>query len=126
MSPQRLPRVMASVAAACALAAGLGHAALAQGAATRKAGQRGLPAQTAPDRTGSVARTQDQFGPPAPLVAEDDAALAFYYLPNAPRTKVRACGETWRAKKMAGEAGDESWRDFAAKCLVAAEAPTSP
>ncbi len=109
-----------------ALAAGAAHAASAETAAIKRGAHRGQPSQTAPDRTGSIARAPNTFGPPAPLVAEDETSLVLYYLPDAPRSRVRACGERWRAKRLAGETGDENWRDFAAKCLVAVEGSVAP
>ena len=122
---------LAASAAFCVLAGSLLTTASAQQgtAVPRKPARRSQPphaVQAAPDRTGSIARPADSFGPPAPLSPADDGSLAFYYLPDAPRSRMRACGETWRAKRLAGETGDEDWRDFATKCLVAAEAPPSP
>ena len=34
------------------------------------------------------------------------------------------CGMTWQGKKMSGEAGDETWREFATVCLAAKDATT--
>ncbi|MTV32249.1 hypothetical protein GJ654_14765 [Rhodoblastus acidophilus] len=48
----------------------------------------------------------------------DVQSLQPYNLPPASRAKMRACGEEWRAMKLAGQAGGLTWRTFAEQCLV--------
>jgi hypothetical protein len=48
----------------------------------------------------------------------DVRSLQPYNLPPASRAKMRACGEEWRALKLAGQATGLTWRGFAEKCLV--------
>jgi hypothetical protein len=48
----------------------------------------------------------------------DVQSLKPYNLPPASRAKMRACGEEWRALKLAGQAIGWTWRTFAEKCLV--------
>ena len=83
--------------------------------------------QTAPDTTGAIAKSQapqpkpQHSGPEEASAKPENPILTPFYLPNVPRTLMRACGETWRAKKMAGNAGDDDWREFAINCLAAAK-----
>ena len=88
-------------------------------------------AQAAPDRTGSIERNapmRPAAVASAPITApavpsdSDDGALVPVTLPNVPRSRMVSCGETWRTMKMNGATGDDSWRDFALKCLVAKDA----
>lgn len=77
------------------------------------------PSRSAPDVTATISKQ------PPPLQREPPAAVNGneipppYKLPVASRARVRACGETWRDMKLAGTTGDDDWRDFALKCLVA-------
>ncbi|MBB4196699.1 hypothetical protein CCR94_12105 [Rhodoblastus sphagnicola] len=48
----------------------------------------------------------------------DVGSLQPYNLPPASRERMRACGEDWRARKLAGQATGLTWRSFAEKCLV--------
>jgi hypothetical protein len=48
----------------------------------------------------------------------DVQSLQPYNLPPASRAKMRACGEEWRAMKLAGQAAGLTWRTFAEQCLV--------
>lgn len=99
-----------------------------------KKSHRSQPAHTgqaAPDRTGSIAKAapaRPSPGPGAPAAVPmqpaEEGPLVPVLLPNVPRSRMIACGETWRAMKMNGTTGDDSWRDFAMKCLVAREAAT--
>ena len=99
----------------------------------KKAGVRTQPARTknaAPDRTGSIARSQNAPLFPAPGNATvhppKEAPLTPFYLPDVARTRMHACGETWQAKKMAGDTGSDDWRDFAVKCLAGKETASAP
>lgn len=87
----------------------------------RGQGRRSPPlSQTAPDTTGTVLpRNGAASGAPAPSQADEEALPPLFNLPDATRTRMRRCGEKWRAIKMAGDAGEEIWRDFATKCLAA-------
>ena len=118
---------------AASLHAGPLAAEAAHGEASAKTPHHSQPARTgqaAPDRTGSLARASLPRTPsqppgaaiPAPAEA-DDALLVPTTLPAAPRSRMVACGETWQAMKMNGTTGDDSWREFAMKCLVAKDAP---
>ncbi len=90
---------------------------------TRRA-QPARAAQSAPDRTGSIARTAMGPAVPKPATPEPaDGVLTPIYLPSAPRSRMLACGEAWHVMKMNGTAGDDSWREFAFKCLAARDAP---
>lgn len=94
-------------------------------------GHRSQPARTgqaAPDRTGSITpaapRPPEQSPPPVDASTDADRGpFVPILLPNAPRSRMIACGEAWRARKLAGTTGDDSWRDFAMVCLTAKEAP---
>jgi hypothetical protein len=80
-------------------------------------------AQSAPDMTGSVRPPQSAAmggaagEPPATAPAPVDVLTPFY-LPDVSRRRMHACGEAWRERKLAGEAGDDTWRDFATRCLA--------
>ena len=76
---------------------------------------------------GPPARPADQTpsppANPAPPVGRqpvdvDVQSLQPYNLPSASRAKMRACGEEWRAMKLAGRAVGLTWRIFAEQCLV--------
>ena len=104
------------------------HAVEAVGA--KKPAGRTQPARTrnaAPDRTGSIAKSdaEPRLQTPAAVPA-DEAPLTPFYLPEVARPRMHDCGETWHAKKMAGETGSDDWRDFAIKCLAGKDAPPSP
>ena len=90
----------------------------------KKLAHRSQPAraaQSAPDRTGSIAKPQTEAaGKASTATASDNEAVPEpVYLPDVPRTRMRACGELWRQKKLAGDTGDGDWRDFAFHCLSA-------
>lgn len=77
--------------------------------------------QSAPDVTGSLAKADaNPAADPAKPVGVQAApdVLHPYYLPATSRLRMRDCGEQWRSKRMAGETGDDDWRDFAIKCLA--------
>ncbi len=101
-----------------------GFAPLAAETAGKKVTHRSQPAhaaQSAPDRTGSLAKPQTGTAenPSVAVAVEHDTVPEPVYLPDVPRTRMRACGEIWREKKMTGDVGDGDWRDFAFKCLAA-------
>ena len=82
--------------------------------------------EVAPDITAAIvkrpiARPSDP--PAAPAKADDITLPAPFHLPVASRGRVRHCGLKWQAMKMSGEAGDDIWRDFATRCLAAANGP---
>ena len=90
-------------------------------------------AQTAPDRTGSIAKAILPRPPSETTVPvsaspvpdrSDEGPFVPVLLPTVPRGRMIACGEAWRSMKMQGTTGDDSWRDFALTCLVAKDAPT--
>lgn len=85
--------------------------------------------QSAPDITGSISKADSRASAdaakPVGVTATPDV-LKPYYLPATSRAHMRECGERWRSKRMAGETGDDDWRDFATKCLatrMTADAP---
>jgi len=66
----------------------------------------------------ATAPANPQAPPPvAPNVA-DWKAGATGPLPAASRQRMHACGLEWQKMKMAGQALDKSWRDFAQICLT--------
>jgi len=80
-------------------------------------------AQSAPDVTGTLpnslsGKLTSSNVTAAPVSTPDPEVLRPYYLPDVPRERMRACGESWHTRKMAGETGDDDWRDFATKCLA--------
>jgi hypothetical protein len=62
--------------------------------------------------------------PQAPPAAAPDPNVASWKagatgpLPAASRQRMHACGLEWQKMKMAGQALDKSWRDFAQICLT--------
>ena len=74
-------------------------------------------ARSAPDTTGSISPNMQ---PPA---ADADVLPPPFTLPKASRDRMRACGHKWESMKEAGTTGDDIWRDFATKCLAAADDP---
>lgn len=73
--------------------------------------------KTAPDVTATIAKSSVPAPRALPFQSEDVVPPPFK-LPSATRARVRACGEAWRDKKLAGTTLDDDWRDFALKCLV--------
>lgn len=51
-------------------------------------------------------------------VTKNEALPPPFRLPTATRARMRECGENWQAKKMAGTAGSDTWREYAMACLV--------
>jgi hypothetical protein len=78
-----------------------------------------LPSKAAPDRTATIP------GPAAPA-PEDETLPKPFNLPSAPRSRMKTCGERWQSIKMAGQAADETWREFATKCLAEKDASQGP
>ncbi len=76
-------------------------------------------AHAAPDTTATIA---------APKVDPDqnEALPVPFNLPQAPRTRMRACGERWQNIKLTGQAGDQTWREYATKCLAQSESAKLP
>ena len=99
---------MLAVTALCDLG---GHAAAQQTRRLRRS-QPVSPAHAAPDMTATI---------PAPKLPDDETLPTPFNLPVAPRARMRACGEKWQAIKMSGLAADQTWRDFATKCLAQAD-----
>lgn len=104
----RSPRTIAAAVGA-ALLASIGLAEAREPARHGHRAQPVPPSQTAPDVTGTTAKI-------APM-PDDETLPPLFNLPVASRARMRVCGERWQAKKMAGQAGDEIWRDFATECL---------
>lgn len=81
------------------------------------------PPETAPAPAPTPQPATPQTGTPAAPaerqpVDVDVQSLQPYNLPPASRAKMRACGEEWRAMKLAGQAVGLTWRAFAEQCLV--------
>ena len=87
---------------------------------TARHSQPARTSQSALDRTGTIAKPPIAPSPKSSAgPVESEAMPVPFYLPDVPRARMRACGESWRAKKMAGDVGDSDWRDFAIACLAA-------
>ena len=100
----------------------------AQADAARKT-HRSVPASvahSAPDTTGAIPTTVQPGSPttqPSPPAVDDAPLPPPFTLPKVARARMRACGHAWEARKQAGTTGDDIWRDFATKCLVAKDDP---
>ena len=82
--------------------------------------------EIAPDVTATIVkRLVERPADPAsaPTKADDTPLPPPFRLPVASRARVRDCGLRWQAMKMSGEADDDIWRDFATRCLAAANGP---
>ena len=99
MKPYSLSRALLLILAFCGLAA----------AAPKPPARPAEPASPPPAAPAPPARQP---------VDVDVQSLQPYNLPPASRAKMRACGEEWRAMKLAGQAVGLTWRTFAEKCLV--------
>jgi hypothetical protein len=75
--------------------------------------------RAAPDMTATI---PSDTRPPVP---DDESIPKPFNFPIVPRARVRTCGEKWQVIKMSGRAGDQTWRDFATKCLVENNSPDS-
>lgn len=82
------------------------------------------PSRAAPDITATIPkRATPPKAAPIPAKPDDETLPPPFYLPNAPRSRMRACGEQWQAVKLSGHAGSKTWRDFATKCLAGPAEP---
>lgn len=119
MRHQRLKRFtpIYAVLAAAILAGLIQPASAEQARRSKRKSQPTTVTRTAPDITATIPQSK----PPAARTDADDAPLKPFFLPAAPRSRMRACGLKWQGVKMSGRAGDETWRDFATKCLAERE-----
>ena len=60
---------------------------------------------------------------PDPTAKDDEELPPPFRLPTASRQRMRDCGLKWQTMKTSGEVGEEIWRDFATRCLAAADSP---
>lgn len=71
--------------------------------------------KTAPDVTATI---------PAPAPQADDETLPPpFNFPPTTRTRMHACGQKWQTVKMSGLAADQTWREFATRCLTQPDEP---
>jgi hypothetical protein len=84
---------------------------------TARKSQPVAPSHAAPDRTATIPRPTPPVAAPPPA-ADDETLPKPFDLPAAPRSRMRACGERWQSIKMAGQAADQTWREFATGCLA--------
>ena len=116
--------LLATGAALLVLAAGVD-----EGSATAHRPHRNVPAASTRDTdtsaTGTLPTKPPQGREPQHPVADDDdkPLPPPFHLPQASRTRMRDCGLKWQAMKESGEAGEQIWRDFATRCLAAANGP---
>lgn len=83
-----------------------------------------IPAGKAPSNTpGEAAGAPAKPSPVATRHYGEELAKPFD-LPVAPRARMRSCGQKWQAVKMSGQAGSDTWREFATKCLTERAAGT--
>ncbi len=63
---------------------------------------------------------------PQPFIAVDkDGNYPQFHLPIASRARMKACGLTWQDMKLEGKAADDTWREFATRCLAANDGPSA-
>jgi hypothetical protein len=126
----RTPSQISGALARLGLALGLG-AALATQALAQDVSERPKPSFTAPlppprpldldgDRANVAAPASPTLAAPtAPTtVPAASATTTPQILPPASRERMHACGLEWQKMKIAGDAKDKTWLDFAQTCLA--------
>lgn len=71
--------------------------------------------KSAPDITATI--------PVPPPQTDDETLPAPFNFPPSSRARMHACGQKWQAVKMSGTAADQTWREFATRCLTQPDEP---